>query len=381
MSNNIKKLNKLEQKFLFEELVPIQFEELKETEEKKRLKFFLEAHKVENITPFEKVLKTKNTSKEKYFSKALYDTLNSFFINSSKEDEKIKFELLDNHKEDLLYILNFDIFNNHLNNTITAIYLRVLLENLYQTIQTIRNYRNIKSDSFGSAYFNNPLKIAIQHELNNVNYQLNPNSHFNVISIDDKDRLKVSKNILTLYQEDEKEGNLLTILNSTCNFNNFKFESELTNGEKKGVIQSFVYFNGIPCSKPEIIRSFFIKASIPYKNSNKINKTKLCNIIKNMGKTFFKDIIFDEETNKYKVGITPKYLNYKIGIKTSFIGNLIYKYDLNKEYHFLFNLNINDAIEKYTSILIELGHEEITKNKKYKSTLKKLFQHPIFPIF
>ena len=107
MSNNIKKLNKLEQKFLFEELVPIQFEELKETEEKKRLKFFLEAHKVENITPFEKVLKTKNTSKEKYFSKALYDTLNSFFINSSKEDEKIKFELLDNHKEDLLYILNF----------------------------------------------------------------------------------------------------------------------------------------------------------------------------------------------------------------------------------------------------------------------------------
>lgn len=40
------KLNKQEQKFLFEELVPIQFKELKETEEKKRLKFFLEAHKI-----------------------------------------------------------------------------------------------------------------------------------------------------------------------------------------------------------------------------------------------------------------------------------------------------------------------------------------------
>ena len=129
MSNNIKKLNKLEQKFLFEELVPIQFEELKETEEKKRLKFFLEAHKVENITPFEEVLKIKNTSKKTYFNKALYDTLNSFFINSSsKEDEKIRFELLDNHKEDLLYLLNFEIFNNHPNNTITAIYLRILLQ-------------------------------------------------------------------------------------------------------------------------------------------------------------------------------------------------------------------------------------------------------------
>jgi hypothetical protein len=289
--------------------------------------------------------------------------------------------LLDNHKEDLLYLLNFDIFNNHLNNTITAIYLKVLLENLYQTIQTIKNYRNIKSDSFGSAYFNNPLKIAIQHELNNINYQLNSNSHFSVISIDDKDRLKVSKNVLTIYQEDEKEGNLLTILNSMYNFNDFNIESELTNGEKKGLIQSFQYLNGVHCSREEIIRSLYIKTSILYKNSNKINKTKLCNIIKKIGKTFFKDFTFNEETNTYKVGITPKYLNYRIGIKTSFIGNLIYKYDLNKEYHFLFNLNINDAIEKYTSILIELGQEEITKNKQYKSTLKKLFQQPLFPIF
>ena len=374
-------LNKLEQKFLFEELVPLQLEEFKESEEKKRLKIFIEAHKVENIIPFEKVLKTKNTSKERYFYKALYDTLNSFFTYSLKEDEKIKFKLLDNHKEDLLYLLNFDIFNNHLNNTITAIYLKVLLENLYQTIQTIKNYRNTKSDSFGSAYFNNPLKIAIQYELNNINYQLNPNSYFNIISNDDKHRLEVSKNILTIYQENEKEGNLFTILNSMHNFNDFNIESELTNGEKKGLIQSFEYLNGMYCSKEEIIRSFFIKTSIPYINSNKINKTKLCNIIKNIGKTFFKDIIFDEETNKYKVGITPKYLNYNIGIKTSFIGNLIYKYDLKREYHFLFNLNINDAIKKYSSILIELGYEEITKNKQYKSTLKKLFRQPIFPIF
>ena len=91
MSNNIKKLNKLEQKFLFEELVPIQFEELKETEEKKRLKFFLEAHKVENITPFEKVLKTKNTSKEKYFSKAKYITFSTTFSKYEWFEKLTKF--------------------------------------------------------------------------------------------------------------------------------------------------------------------------------------------------------------------------------------------------------------------------------------------------
>ena len=49
------KLNKQEQKFLLEELVPIQFKELKETEEKKRLKFFLEAHKIIYFICFNKI--------------------------------------------------------------------------------------------------------------------------------------------------------------------------------------------------------------------------------------------------------------------------------------------------------------------------------------
>lgn len=372
-------LNKNEQKFLFEELAPIQFECLKDSEEKDKFKFFFESHKIENHTPFKEFLEKKQISKEKYFFKALYDTLNDFFDDKIKEQQDIKFKLLDNHKKDLLYLLDFDIFNNQSNNVVTAIYLRVLLRNFFQTINSIKNYRDIKSDSFGTAYFNNPSNIAIQHELNNVNYQLNQNSFFSAISTEDKDRLKVSKSILSIYQENEQKGNLLNILNTMHSFATLKID--ITKGQIEGVNQSFKYLNGLPCSKSEIVRSFFIKASIPYKNHQKIDKTRLCKIIKDIGKTFFYDIVFNENSNKYNIGISPKYLAYKTYIKTPYFGNLIYKYDKDEKYHFLFNLNLNEAIDKYTSILIEEGNEEITQNKYYKSTLKKLFKQSIFPIF
>jgi len=103
------KLNNNEQKFLFEELAPIQFECLKDSEQKENLKFLIESHKIKNHTTFKKFLE-KTNFKRKIFLKALYDTLNQFFDDTIKKEQVIKFKLFDYHKEDLIYLLNINNF-------------------------------------------------------------------------------------------------------------------------------------------------------------------------------------------------------------------------------------------------------------------------------
>lgn len=76
----MQKLNQNEQNFLFNELAPIQYESLKESREKEYLKFIIESHNINNHTPFNEVLERVKLSKENYFNKALFDTLNLLLL-------------------------------------------------------------------------------------------------------------------------------------------------------------------------------------------------------------------------------------------------------------------------------------------------------------
>lgn len=365
-------LSKNELKLLEEELIPLNLEAMQDSEVKTQIENLVNMHNPKNLQDFSVVLKKLSLSKEEFFDKAFHNTLDKFF---EIENNYFTKEQILTYKDDFLYLMAFDILNFS-DEIILANYFSQFLKHLHETFKTLEILQNSR-DNAGTVFFSGGYKEGTDKIYKQIKENLNPNNPIHVTSQEDTERLKVSRFYYRTFRNHIDVANFMIMMNALYDFNNLDFG--LTKGQKEGFEQSFSFLNGLKTTDDTLIRSFIIKIAFPYK-TKKINKTKLCTIIKNLSREFFEKIVFDKEKKQYKIGISPRYLDTKTYIKTAVIDNLIYAYDNNDEYTYLWKMNMDSAINLYSKMLIEEGYEHITKNKAYKSLLKKIFSTTIFPI-
>jgi hypothetical protein len=368
----MKQLSKNEIKLLEEELIPLNLSFMVEGDRKNEIKYLINIHDLKKQKDFSETLKQLSLEKNEFFNKAFQDTLDLFF-----ENENLKFKKDDIllYKEQFLYLISFDIFSFN-NENIFAFYFFQFLKHINETFQTRDNIK-YGGDSAGTAFFNNGYIEGTQKHYNQINNNLNPRYPLSVTSQEDIERSKILKFNYRTFRNHLNISNYLITLNALYDVDNM--DIDMTIGQKKGFKQSFKFLNGLKTSPETLLRSFMIKASFPYREKN-INKTKLSQIIKDISRQFFEEIVYNKKTKKYKVGFSPRYLKRKVYIKTVAGNNLIYAYDTEDKYTFLWQMTMDRAIEFYTKMLKEEGYGYITEHKCYKSLMKKIFSTTIFPM-
>lgn len=369
----MQKFSKSELQFLQKELLPLNLNSMKDCERKSQIESLVQMHNPKNIKDFSIVLNELSLSREAFFEKSFDDTLNYFFTNTPQIHYSRNDIIL--FKAEFLYLISQDIFSYSMQ-TIIANYFLMFLQHLNQTHETL-THMNYKSDQLGTAFFNNDYKVGLESTYNELKKQLDKNYTFSTSFSDDRDRVKLATFAIKTFRNHTPIANYMIILNSLYGFKNF--DLDMTEGHKKGMEQVFKKLNGLKTSKQELIRSFTIKVIFPYK-MRKINKTRLCDFIQNISRYFFDDIVYDKTLKQFKVGLSPRYLNNNVYIKTAVNENIIYAYDNKKEYCHLFKMQLDNAVEFFTDMMIELGHEDITTNKVFKPLMKKIFNLPMFPL-
>ncbi len=364
-------INKKEYQLL-QEIISINLDLIKESDIKTELEYLLYIHDSKNHQDFTTILNKLNITKENFFKKAFNDTLKYFFESKNKYFTKQDVQTLE---KDFLYLIEFDIFTTNNNMIIANNFLRQL-KYIYETFDSI-DKNNHSRNYIGTAFFSCSYKDGTEKYYKRLNDQLNQNYPFKLISDEDISRTKIIRLSFRTLRNHEPIANFMMTMSSLYDFNNLKLD--LSKAQREGIKQAFSFLNGSNVSNDTIVRSFIIKMSFLYRNK-KINKTKVCDAIKNISRYFFEDIVFDKNQSKYKIGISPRYLKVNVYLKSNFLGNLIYAYDRKKEYTYLWKMSMDDAIDFYSKMLIELGHKHITENKAYKPLMKKVFSTTIYPV-
>lgn len=361
-------------KFIQDELVPLNLASMKDCDKKAQLESLLSIGNPNNLQDFTTILDKLSLTKQAFFEKAFTDTLNLFFehttIQHFSKDALLIF------KEDFLYLISLDIFKILENDIVIAHSFLMFLNHLNLTFDTLDNMK-LKSDLFGTAFFTNDYRSGLKSTLNSLTEQLSPDNPFIVSFKEDIERIKLSKFAIKSFGNHVAMGNFMIILNSLYGFNNF--DLGLSEGEQKAIEQIYTILNGLKTSDQELVRSFMIKATLPYRNK-KINKTKLCDFISNITRYFFENVVYNKTTKKYKVSISSRYLEKPVYIKTALMGNLIYAYDNDEEYCHLFKMKLDKAVELLCRLYIEAGLQEIVDNPEFKPLMQKILKSPIYPL-
>lgn len=364
-----------QRKFIQDELIPLNLGSMKDCDKKVQIESLLSLSNPNNLQDFTTILDKLSLTKQAFFEKAFNDTLYFFFENTtihhfSKEDILI-------FKEDFLYLVSLDIFKILQDDIIIAHSFLMFLNHLNLTFDTL-DHMKFKSDSLGTAFFNNDYRVGLESILNDLIKQLSSDNPFVVSFKEDIERIKLAKFAIKSFRNHIAMGNFMVILNSLYGFNNF--DLGLSEGEQKAIEQIFTILNGLKTSDQELVRSFMIKATFPYR-TRQINKTKLCDFIKNITRYFFEPIIYNKTTKKYKVSISARYLEKPVYIKTALMGNLIYAYDNDEEYCHLFRMNLDKAVERFCKLYIEAGLQETVNHPAFKPILRKVLKLPVYPLF
>jgi len=357
---------------LFKELISLNLDLIQESDIKTKLEYLLYIYNSKNYQDFTTIINKFNTTKEDFFKKAFNDTLKYFFEPENKYFTEQDIQVLE---KDFLYLIEYDIFTIKDNIVIANNFLRQL-KYIYETFDSI-DKNNHSRNYTGTAFFSCSYKAGTEKYYKRLNDQLNQNYPFKLISDEDISRTKVIRLSFRTLRNHEPIANFMMTMNSLYNLNNLQLD--LTKSERKGIEQAFSFINGFKTSNDTLVRSFIIKMSFPYRNKQ-INKTKVCDAIKNISRYFFEDIVFDKNQSKYKIGISPRYLKLNVYLKTTFLNNLVYAYDRKNEYTYLWKMSMDDAINIYSKMLIELGYKYITENEAYKPLMKKIFSTTIYPI-
>jgi len=373
----MKPLTKAEQKLLYDELIPLNLDCIKKSEIKDKINYTLAIHALYNQKDFSITLKDLNLSRGQFFEQAFRDTLKIFFKDNIHSAKEFTSEQILAYKEHFLYLISFDIFTCS-NNLIIANYFYKFMEHIQMTFISLDKINNSYKYTGTTAFTNTGYKEGLETYFKSCKKQLDENYALHVTSNEDKLRVKTFKFQIKNFINHVEIANYSIVMNALYDFKNLNLNIE--EGIQKGFSQAFKVLNGLKTTAPTLLRSFYIKVAFPYKNK-KINKVRLCHILKDIAREFFENVVYDKKKRKYIVGISPRYLKKNVYIKTAIPqGNTIYAYDTNDEYTFLWKMNINSAIKLYSKMLIEEGYEHITKNRTYKSLIKKLFSTPIFPI-
>lgn len=362
-------------KFIQDELIPLNLGSMKDCDKKAQIESLLSMLNPDNLKDLTTILDKLSLTKQAFFEKAFNDTLNIFFekttIHYFSKDDILVF------KEDFLYLISFDIFKVLQDNIIIAHSFLMFLNHLNLTFDTL-DHMKFKSDLLGTAFFNNDYSVGLESTLNDLIKQLSSDNPFVVSFKEDIERIKLAKFAIKSFRNHVAMGNFMIILNSLYGFNNF--DLGLSEGEQKAIEQIYTILNGLKTSDQELVRSFMIKATFPYRTKH-INKTKLCDFMQNITRYFFEPIVYNKATKKYKVSISPRYLDKPIYIKTALIGNLIYAYDNDEEYCHLFKMNLDKAVNLFCKLYNEAGHQEIVDNPEFKPLMRKILKLPVYPLF
>lgn len=370
----MQKFSESELQFFQKELLPLNLNSMKDCDKKAQLMSLIQISHPNNLQDFTTVLEKLALTKKAFFAKSFEYTLDYFFDNTtihhfSKDDILI-------FKKDFLYIVSLDIFKILENDIIIAHSFLMFLTHLDQTFKILPYMKN-KTDSRGTAFFNNDYRVGLESTLNDLTNQLSPENPFSVSFKKDIERIKLSKFAIKSFRNHTVIGNFMIILNSIYGFNNY--DLGLSEGEQKAIEQIYTILNGLKTSDQELVRSFMIKAIFPYR-TKQINKTRLCDFMKNITRYFFEPIVYNKTTKKYKVSISPRYLEKSVCIKTALMGNLIYEYNTNEDYCCLLQMNIDKAVNLFCKFYIKAGHQEIVDNPEFKPLMRKVLQLPIYPL-
>lgn len=267
MKNN---LTKQETDFLFNTLIPLNFDFLVEGEQKSKLQLFLDAHNPQKLTPLADRLEYEGIGIDQHFEKAFRNTVNFFFLEKKISDQKKYFSMqkIYDFKDDFLFLLKFNSFY-HIGKRTIAIQLYLFLNHLYETFQTLENYDKLDKEANTTAFMSSNYRDGLATHLRFIQDQMNEKHPFSAITDVDKDRLSVSRLYVKAFRNHPDLANVMLTLNAMYSFDNFKLD--MREGQKAGFKQSYSTLNGLKTSKRELIQSFMIKTYFPYYQKEKIN--------------------------------------------------------------------------------------------------------------
>jgi hypothetical protein len=382
-------LSKKEIDFIFNTIVPLNLDKIKDETYKSKLTLLLNTHNPEKIISLETRLEKENLTKEQHYEKAFEDTLNYFLLELITNKQKRYFSKIKMYefKDDFIHLFQYNSFY-HFDEYVISVQFYMFLGYLNDTFKTLEEHSRDERLSRGTAFLTSSYKDGLESSLNFVRKQLDTEQPFSTITTMEKERLKVNKISIKTFRNHTSVANFMITLNAMYNFDKLKIDC--TDGEKEGFKQSFSYLNGLKTSKEEIVRSFMIKATFPYYKKEIINKTRLAQIIHNIAQSFFPEIVYIQLTKRknkddsylksYTLGLNPKTFKYNLYIKTALNGNTIYAYDRKKEYTWLIKGSLKDALKLIKKIYLEEGHSEIVNNPLFDKTIKKLIKSPIYPL-